>query len=97
MPLDIFLFSSNPPPSHPISFQSDSCLGNHGKSSLSETDVPFSWKLECVKKKTTHETQIISKFSGGEKEMGGGLEGEDNGREKGSVPPLPLSYLQQQW
>lgn len=29
---------------------------------FSQTDVPFSSKLECVK---TQETQIISKFSGG--------------------------------
>lgn len=42
-----FLFSLSLPP--PPSFQSDSCLGNRGKSSFSQTDVPFSWKLQCVK------------------------------------------------
>lgn len=76
-----------PPP-----LQSDSCLGNRGKSSLCQTDVPFSWKLECVK---THETQIISKFSVGQRE---GEEQERKEKKKEGLllllpPSLPSTSL----
>lgn len=32
-----------------IFLQNDSCYDNHSKFSFSETDVSFSWKLECEK------------------------------------------------
>lgn len=44
-----FFFPFLPQPTPLPFFQSDSCLGNRGKSSFSQTDVPFSWKLEYVK------------------------------------------------
>lgn len=88
-----FFFSPATCPPPPLSFQSDSCLGNHGKSSFSQTDVPFSWKLECVK--NPRDANYFKVRWWRERDEGwGGVGGrrkeqKDNGRKEGRAPPSP--------
>lgn len=86
--LSFFFLLLSPDPLHPPhSFQSDSCLGNRGKSSFSQTDVPFSWKLECVKKPTRRKSFQSSSV---EMRKQGGEEQKDNGEKIGRESSFPL-------
>lgn len=92
-----FFFLPQPAPPPP-SFQSDSCLGNRGKSSFSQTDVPFSWKLECVKNPRDANYFKVLRWRDGNEGRGRGEERnrktiEKKGREL--PPPLVFSPLLQ--
>lgn len=81
----------------PLLFLSDdSCLGNRGKSSFCQTDVPFSWKLECVKNpRDANYFKVLQQREGkgGRGEEKKGMERQQKQREPPPPPPLCSSPL----